>query len=98
MDNLIKEYYDKANLMPMLLEQKLGKFRKHQEIAEEFVYWITNNNYKQSNCINISGYTAEKISTLSPYLIGEASFLLLIELRENPEKAMQQIKKGFAIK
>ena len=42
--------------------------------------------------------TAEKLSQLSPYLVGEASFLLLIELCSNPKKALEQITKGFKIK
>lgn len=98
MNDLIKEYYSKVNLVPTLLEQKLAKFERHPDISEEFAYWIANKKYKSTDCITINEYTAEQISKLSPYLIGEASFMLLIELRENPEKAMQQIKKGFAIK
>jgi len=41
------------------------------------------------------GYTAEKLSALSPYLNGEGAFALLIEFRENPEKALARIRKGF---
>lgn len=98
MKEIIKEYYNKAKIMPNLLDLKIEKFEKNEDIANEFAYWIENKKYKTCDCVTINGYTAEKISQFSPYLIGEASFVLLIELRDNPEKTMEKIKKGFKVK
>lgn len=98
MKEIIKEYYSKAKIMPNLLDSKIEKFEKNEDVANEFAYWIENKKYQSDNCVIINGYTAEKLSQLSPYLVGEASFLLLIELRSNPKKALEQITKGFKIK
>lgn len=98
MKEIIKEYYSKAKIMPNLLNSKIEKFEKNEDIANEFAYWIENKKYQPDSCVIINGYTAEKLSQLSPYLVGEASFLLLIELRENPKKATSKIAKGFKVK
>lgn len=52
----------------------------------------------QDNCVTIEEYTAKDIAALSKLLDGEGAFMLLIELRENPEKAKKRIKEGFKIK
>lgn len=67
------------------------------DIKEEFEYWIKTKTYKEESCVEIEGYTAEGISKLSKYMVGEGSFILLIELRENPERAKRRIKEGFMI-
>lgn len=67
----------KAKITPNLLESKVEKFKKNEDVANEFAYWIENKKYLSDKCVIINGYTAEKLSHLSSYLVGEASFLLL---------------------
>ena len=98
MSEMIKEYYSKADIMPLLLKSKLAKFEKHLDISKEFEYWIKNKSYIQENAISVNGYTAEKLASLSEYLDGEGAFMMLIELKENPSQAMTKIENGFKIK
>lgn len=98
MKRLIEEYYQKSDVTGIMLKQKLEKFGRNQDIAEEFEYWISNKQYKQDNCVSVEGYTAYSISQLSKYLAGEGSFLLLIELREKPQITLKKIKQGFKMK
>lgn len=98
MSKLIEEYYQKANVMPLVLKQKISKFEQNPDIADEFEFWLKNKCYKNTNCISVEGYTAEKISKLSKLLYGEASFIMMIELRENPNVAKQRISEGFKVK
>lgn len=91
----IREFYKKANIMPLLLKQKMAKFSKHNDIAAEFEYWIQNGKYKADNPVAVEGYTAESLSKLSKYLDGEGAFILLVELRDNPSKAKARITEGF---
>ena len=95
MSAVIEKYYHDANLKDTLLKQKLQKFGRNPDIASEFEYWIQNKTYTETDPIEIEGYTAEALSELSEYLRGEGSFLVLIELRENPEKALKRIAGGF---
>ena len=95
---IIEEYYNKSGMMPLLLKNKLKKLGNHPDISKEFEYWIKNKTYMKDSCISINGYTAEKLSELSEYLKGEGAFMLLIELRENPDLAMRKISEGFKIK
>ena len=98
MSSLIEKYYLKNNTMPMLLKRKLQTFDKHEAIAAEFDDWIATGSYKNENSISIEGYTAESLAKLSPYTSGEQAFILLAELRENPDKAKDRIARGFKIK
>ncbi len=95
MNSVIEKYYTDNNIPNILLSGKLKKFEKHNDIASEFEYWITNHTYKGKNAVSVEGYTAERLSELSDYLKGEGAFLMLIELRENPTKALITISKGF---
>lgn len=97
MSRLIEEYYKKVKVMPLLLKQKMNKLQRNEDIQEEFEYWIEHKKYVQ-NGVSIEGYTAQKLSELSAYIDGEAAFMLLIELREAPEKALRRIRGGFRIK
>ena len=49
----------------------------------------------------VEGYSAKTLAQVSVFLDGEAAFVYLIELRENPEnpeKALRQIANGFKMK
>lgn len=97
MSKIIETYYKQANVMPLLLKQKMLKLKRNTDILKEFEYWIEHNEYLQPG-VSVEGYTAKSLSELSLYIDGEAAFMLLIELREYPEKAFRRIKSGFKIK
>lgn len=96
MNSIIKDYYENAGVKPFLIDEKMGKLKKNSDIEAEFEYWIQNKQYR--NDVSVEGYTASDIANMSHYLNGEGVFMLLIELRENPEKAKQRIRNGFKIK
>ncbi|MCR5461219.1 MAG: hypothetical protein K6F51_15250 [Acetatifactor sp.] len=97
MCDLIREYYEKAGITGELLTEKLEKFERNPDIAKEFEYWITNGEFKRGG-VEEKGYTAEKLAALSDLIKGEGAFILLIELRERPEKAFKRISDWFAIR
>lgn len=94
MSNIIENYYAQAPINPFILKQKMKKFSRNPDIQEEFEYWIKNRKFTPK-ATEINGYTAEMLAALSEYLRGEGAFLLMIELREHPEKALNRIQKGF---
>ena len=96
MSRIIKDYYDKLNISEALVEKKLIVFGRNPDISAEFEKWISDKVYVDE--VNVEGYTASKIANISRFLKGEGAFLLLIELRENPEKAKKRIKAGFVIR
>lgn len=95
---IIEKYLEKVHLPEMLMKKKMDSYKKHPDIAKEFEYWIKNKQYFQDNCVKIEGYTAEKLAKLSEFLNGEGAFGLLIELREDPGKALKRISKGFKMR
>lgn len=94
MSKLIESFYTENNIPAVLLKQKIDKFNRHGDIAKEFEYWIEHKSYLKDGCI-VNGYSAAKLAELSEYLNGEGSFIMLIELREEPEKAVKRIQEGF---
>lgn len=79
------------------MQQKMDKLQRNSDICDEFEYWILNKKYKPNGLV-VNGYSAQKLAELSRFLDGEGAFMLLIELRENPEKAMNKIRDGFKLK
>jgi hypothetical protein len=97
MSTIIKKFYEENKIPLVLLKQKMRSFEKYPDIAEEFEYWIQHRAYK-SDGITVEGYTAKQISEESQYMNGEGTFMMLIELRENPQKALAKIARGFKIR
>lgn len=60
MSKIIKEYYEKVGVIPILIESKLELFARNKDIEEEFEFWITNNKFLDN--INIEGYTASNLA------------------------------------
>ena len=98
MSEIIREYYEKNKAPEFLVKRKLKQLDKHQDIAAEFENWIQNGDYKSAQPVAVEGYTAKKLSEVSKYLDGEGAFMMLIELREKPKKALKQITEGIKIK
>ncbi len=82
----------------MTIMKRPGSFEKHPDIAKEFAHWIRTREYTEKNCISVENYTAQKIAKLSELMDGEGAFSLLVQLRENPHKALRRIKEGFAMR
>lgn len=94
MSEMIEKFYRKTGILSVLLSQKLSRFERNPDIAQEFEYWLECKRFKSGGVVE-HGYTAEKLASLSEYLNGEGAFVMLMELRENPEKALQRIQRGF---
>lgn len=94
MNDVIKEFYDNSGLPQGLVDKKLDLFEANPDISNEFVYWIENSRYREDG-LTVNGYSAEQLALDYPYLKGEGAFILLIELRSNPENALKRIKEGF---
>ena len=94
----IRVFFEKYGIPKPILESKIAAFSRHEDIASEFEEWIHTKSFKSEGAICVEGYTAKKLAALSDYLNGDGAFMLLIELRENPDRALSKIKKGFKYK
>ncbi len=95
MDSIKQYLLNEKKLTPAVMERMLLKFEKHQDIADEFVLWIQTKEYIVDDPIKVEGYTADDIHRIAPFLDGVGVFNFMISLREQPEKAKQQIASGF---
>ena len=92
MSSLIQEYYHNKGIPSVLAKRKEKMMEDNPDIASEFEYWLKNGKYVDNDPVTVEEYTAEKLSKLSKYLKSDDAFILLIELRENPEKAKERIQ------
>lgn len=95
MSEIIKKFYEENKMPKQIVEQRLRQFEKHKDIAEEFEIWIRERTYKTVGAVVVEGYTAKKLTDVSEYLNGDGSFMMLMELRDNPQKAYERIANGF---
>lgn len=94
----LEKYLKQIHVPEAVVKMKMDSYAKHKDIAKEFEYWISQKEYLQDNCVEVEGYTAKALAESSVLLDGEGAFALLIELRENPKKAIKKISKGFKLK
>ena len=93
----IKEYYEQLNAPDFIVENKLRKLDTHADIKREFEEWINTGDYLE-NGVEVEGYTAQKLSSVSRLLSGESAFMALIDLREKPESTIRMINSDLRIK
>lgn len=96
--SIIRKYYDKTKLPNMLIDRNVALFDKHPDIKKEFEHWLETKEYIVDNAVSVEQYTAKSLSELSDFLDGEGAFLMLVQLRETPKKALAKIARGFKLK
>ena len=93
---LIRKYLVEEKKMPAVVADRTGeKLDRHPDISAELVHWILSKEYKTSSPVTIEGYTAADIVKLAPFMDGVGVFTFLVSLREQPERAKEQIAAGF---
>ena len=65
------------------------------DISDELKSWIANRTYETNTPVSVEGYTGADIARLAPFMDGVGVFTFLVSLREQPEKAKEQITMGF---
>ena len=98
MSETILQYYRDNHYPAYLLKKKIERFEQNPDIASEFEYWITNQEYADKDVVTVEGYTAERLSNISDNLRGEGSFMVMMDLREKPIETIEQIEKGYKLK
>lgn len=90
--NILKNEFEMSHKRAVLSIQKL---KAHKDIYEEFVNVIGDKDFsKLENAIEIHGFTAEQLSKDYPLSILGA-YNYLIYLREEPQRALEDLKKGL---
>ena len=95
MVDVVRDYYQRAAISENIIKNKIQMFERNAHIKREFEHWIKTKEFFENEQVVVQGYSAKQISEMSKYMIGEGAFVMLIELRENPENALKKIKNGF---
>ena len=93
---LIRKYLIEEKRIPAVVaERTILKLEQHPDISAEMEQWIANRTYKSDGPVCVEGYTAADIVKLAPFMDGVGAFTFLVSLREQPDKAKEQIAAGF---
>ena len=95
MVDVVRDYSQRAAISENIIKTKIQMFERNADIKREFEHWIKTKEFFENEHVVVQGYSAKQISEMSKYMIGEGAFVMLIELRENPENALKKIKNGF---
>ena len=94
--SIIMEYLlNEKQMTEVIALRHEKKVAKHEDIREEFEFWIKNKTYNIGNPLVVGGYTALDIYNLAPFMDGLGVFNFMVTLREDPAKAKEYIDGGF---
>jgi len=93
---LIRKHLIEEKKMPAVVaDRTIAKLECHPDILTELKSWIVNRTYSSNNPVSVEGYTSADIVKLAPFMDGVGVFTFLASLREQPDKAKEQIAAGF---
>ncbi len=100
MDKKIHKYLkEEKQVTSETVERMLTKtVTKYDDIKDEFEEWLDKRTYKQWGGVKVQGWSAQKIAEKAPFLDGIGVFNFLVTLRDEPEKGLEIIEKGFVIR
>ena len=93
-EKILKYYVEEKKTTPVVAKVLSKKLLKYDDIALEFCYYIDNRSFKTENAVEVEGYTAEKLSEIAP-LDAAGVYAFLVSLRDEKDKALETISKGF---
>lgn len=95
-ERVIKEYLkSNMNLSEKRISQEYAGLKVHSDIECEFAFYIENGwDSKKADWISIEGFTAQELHKKYPLSVLGA-YNYLIYLREEPEEALELLRKGL---
>ncbi len=97
--DLITKYFIEEEKMTEVVAKICFKdLSKYDDILNEFTKYLSQRTYDLKDALNINGYTAKQISELNKSFKPSGVYSFMELLRDNPTKANQIIKSGFATK
>ena len=94
---IIKYLKEELKESDQRVEENYSKIEKQPDILNEFENWIKERRYPEENngAVVVNGYSAKKLSEIAKFLEPIGVYNFLVDLRERPEEALEDIKKGF---
>ena len=93
-DKILKYYIEEKKVTAVVANVLSKKLLKYEDIATEFSLYLDRRNFDFENPVEIEGYTAKKLSEIAP-LDAAGVYAFMVTLRDDKEKALDTIKKGF---
>lgn len=95
MNTMILNYLlTEEKMSDTIATRSMEKFGRHPDILSEFRIWIETRQYPENAAICVEGYTAQML-TNTTYLRPVGAYNYLIYLRERPEEALENLRRGL---
>lgn len=98
MEKIIQYFIQEKGVTEVVAKILSKTLSKYSDIKNEFEYWIDNRDFNSSDALEIDGFTAKKINEIAPFLDAAGVYNFMVTLRDNPAKAQEYVKNGFAKK
>ena len=97
-DSSIMDYmFYECNMSQKRIEKGLEKLNRHNDIKTELYETITYGEFPKAGAVCVCEHTAQELNS-STHLSILGSYNYLIYLREDPENAISDLKRGLPIK
>lgn len=93
-DTIFQYLMTQKGMTPKIAGNICEKMERHPDIMKEFAGYIEADAFPAEDAIVVEGYTAQQIFETT-YLQPTGAYNYLISLRETPERAVSQLKKGL---
>lgn len=87
-----KYFIEELNMSQSDAFARTTRINTYKDIAKEFAIWIDKRDFPK-NGVSINGYNAKKIHEIAPSMNGAGVYNILIVMRENPENAMNTLRR-----
>ena len=94
-DKIYEYFINELKVSNRVADILFNKINIYDDIYSCFVIWLDNRDYSQFDYLEIEGYTAKNIKQKFPFFKGIGVFNILVDLRDNKEKTLELIAKGF---
>ncbi len=88
-------FLNELKVNPKVADILYSKITKYEDIYMEFLEWLKIRNFESLKLLEIEGYTSKQIHESFPHFTGIGVFNVLVDLRDNRDRTIENIKNGF---
>lgn len=94
-DKIYEYFTNELEVTERVANLLFNKITKHDDIYVSFLKWLDTRDYLLCDDIEVEGFTANIIKQKFPFFEGIGVFNILVDLRDNTQKTLEAIEKGF---
>lgn len=94
-EKVYKYLLEELKVNSKLADNLYAKITKYEDIYMNFLEWLEKKSFENLSPLEIEGYTPKQMYVSFPHFTGIGIFNIFVDLRDNKERTLQNIKNGF---